>query len=317
MKARYTTEEFKVFLKAVHGDKYDYSKLIYVDSSVKIEVVCKEHDSFWISPKDHKQGAGCIKCSSAVRGFNKRTTPEDFLKKFQSVFGESLTCDHTQYTTNSTKVIVNCTEHGDFTALPSNLLAGKGCKHCGFKKRGNSLRSNTETFIEKALIVFGNKYDYSNVDYTTNYEKIEIVCKDHGSFWMQPNNHLMGKGCSACQSYGYNKGKPGTFYILVSDNLIKVGITNREVNLRVRSISKSSGKDFKVHTTFFSEDGSKVSNIEAQVLSWLKSKYSAVTEVFDGSTECFTDVNLEDLLNFVTQFQTIELQSSLQQLPKE
>jgi hypothetical protein len=55
--------------RLLHGDKYDYSKVEYVDGGVKIEVVCKEHDLFKIRPKDHLQGSACPGCNWS--GFNK------------------------------------------------------------------------------------------------------------------------------------------------------------------------------------------------------------------------------------------------------
>lgn len=53
-------------------------------------------------------------------------------------------------------------------------------------------------FIEKAKIIHGNLYNYSNVNYEHNKIKVEIICKTHGSFWQTPNNHLSGYGCIDC-----------------------------------------------------------------------------------------------------------------------
>ena len=48
-----TTEEFIKKAKAVHGDKYDYSKSIYNGVNNKIEIICPEHGSFWMTPVNH------------------------------------------------------------------------------------------------------------------------------------------------------------------------------------------------------------------------------------------------------------------------
>ena len=56
----------------------------------------------------------------------------------------------------------------------------------------------TETFIAKARLVHGNKYDYSKVEYVRSNQKVCIVCPIHGEFWQRPNSHLMGKGCDRC-----------------------------------------------------------------------------------------------------------------------
>jgi len=58
----------------------------------------------------------------------------------------------------------------------------------------------TKEFIHKALLVHGDKYDYSKVDYKKAIEKIIIICKkvEHGVFLQQPNSHLGGCGCPFC-----------------------------------------------------------------------------------------------------------------------
>jgi very-short-patch-repair endonuclease len=62
----------------------------------------------------------------------------------------------------------------------------------------------TEEFIEKAKEVHGDLYDYSLVEYEKAKIKISIICKIHGEFEQNPNDHLNGKqGCPKCN--GYNK----------------------------------------------------------------------------------------------------------------
>ncbi|MBQ2441354.1 MAG: hypothetical protein II502_04090, partial [Paludibacteraceae bacterium] len=58
-----TTEEFIQKAKQVHGDKYDYSKVEYVNSKTKVCVVCPEHGEFWQTPNSHSRGVGCSKCA--------------------------------------------------------------------------------------------------------------------------------------------------------------------------------------------------------------------------------------------------------------
>ena len=53
-------------------------------------------------------------------------------------------------------------------------------------------------FLSKAIKVHGDTYDYSLVNYRTTKDKIEIVCKEHGSFWQKPENHLAGQCCPVC-----------------------------------------------------------------------------------------------------------------------
>ncbi len=98
------------------------------------------------------------------------------------------------YINTLTKIIIICPEHGEFEQRVGDHLQGKGCIKCA----GTS-RDTTETFITKAVKVHGNTYDYSKVKYVDNSTKVEIICKEHGSFKQQPNNHTFkGYGCPTC-----------------------------------------------------------------------------------------------------------------------
>lgn len=67
-------------------------------------------------------------------------------------------------------------------------------------------RKTTEQFIEEAQQVWGDKFDYSKVEYKTRLEKVCIICPEHGEFWQTPAQHLSGAlGCKACWSEKYSK----------------------------------------------------------------------------------------------------------------
>jgi Zn finger protein HypA/HybF involved in hydrogenase expression len=55
-------ENFIEKAKAVHGDRYDYSKTSAIPT--KVEIVCPKHGSFIQSPDNHLKGSGCPKCAS-------------------------------------------------------------------------------------------------------------------------------------------------------------------------------------------------------------------------------------------------------------
>jgi hypothetical protein len=57
--------------KAIHGDLYDYSKVIFKRGSEPVEIVCSSHGSFTKSPSNHVNGAGCQKCSCEVRSLKQ------------------------------------------------------------------------------------------------------------------------------------------------------------------------------------------------------------------------------------------------------
>lgn len=55
----------------------------------------------------------------------------------------------------------------------------------------------TEEFIQKAKVVHGEKYDYSQVEYATKNIPVVIICPKHGPFKTKPSTH-MKSGCVDC-----------------------------------------------------------------------------------------------------------------------
>ncbi|QKF94106.1 hypothetical protein QKU48_gp0648 [Fadolivirus algeromassiliense] len=64
-------------------------------------------------------------------------------------------------------------------------------------------------FIERAIKIHGNKYDYSHAKYINAHTPVEIICfnGNHGSFFQSPNNHIKGKGCKKCAINNSQKGR--------------------------------------------------------------------------------------------------------------
>jgi len=91
-------------------------------------------------------------------------------------------------------VIIICKEHGEFTQIPDFHINRK----CGCPKCSNNVKLDTQTFIEKAIKIHGNKYIYSKVNYINNYTNLIIICNKHGEFTQQPYVHLLEHGCPSC-----------------------------------------------------------------------------------------------------------------------
>lgn len=131
----------------------------------------------------------------------KRKTKKEFVLNARAVHGEKYVYSKTAYIDSKTKVTITCPEHGDFSQVPSSHLAGNGCNECGRKKTTEALKKSTEDFIKKARKVHGQKYDYSQVEYTNAHQKIIIICVEHGTFEQSPSKHINGKsprGCPVC-----------------------------------------------------------------------------------------------------------------------
>ena len=61
----HTTEKFIEDAIKVHGTRYNYSKVAYINQNEKVEIICQKHGSFWQNPSNHKYGHGCPKCASS------------------------------------------------------------------------------------------------------------------------------------------------------------------------------------------------------------------------------------------------------------
>ena len=60
------TENFIETARKIHGDKYDYSKVEYINNSTKVCIICPEHGEFWQTPNKHLSGCGCPKCAGKI-----------------------------------------------------------------------------------------------------------------------------------------------------------------------------------------------------------------------------------------------------------
>jgi len=178
--------------KVVHGDKYDYSKVEYVNTNKKVIIICPIHGDFEQIPKSHYKGHGCKKCANNNLSIMKTSNNEEFIKKAIQKHGDTYNYSKINYIHGRTKVIIICPIHGDFNQTPNDHLNG-GCLKCGGKNC-----SNTEEFIKKVKQIHGDKYNYSKVNYVNANNNIIIICSIHGEFEQSPHSHLSGSGCNKC-----------------------------------------------------------------------------------------------------------------------
>lgn len=90
----------------------------------------------------------------------------------------------------------------------------------------------TQEFVEKAILVHGNKYDYSCTEYTVSREKVIIICPAHGKFLQLPTSHLQGNGCPKCARIWTNEHREN----LQKSSRRSRGMTTSEWVERAKSI---------------------------------------------------------------------------------
>ena len=96
--------------KKIHNNEYDYSLVNYINSNVKVKIICSKHGEFSQPPSDHLKGRGCIKCGYIKRGDTNRKISKELVplvKKIRSLVSHAYTKrDYSKKT--STYSILKC-----------------------------------------------------------------------------------------------------------------------------------------------------------------------------------------------------------------
>ena len=195
-KQEFTTEYFIERARKIHGDKYDYSKVVYKMADEKVCIICPEHGEFWQSPVCHLMGQGCRTCGFKYR--ERHGNPEKFIEKARKIHGDKYDYSEMEYTNSKKEIKIICPEHGEFWQRPDKHTQGHGCPKCGIERRTEKHRVTKDVFVERAMALHNGKYDYRNIQYIEMDKKIDIVCPKHGVFTQRPYDHLQGHGCPKC-----------------------------------------------------------------------------------------------------------------------
>ena len=169
--------------KEIHGDKYDYSKVVYVNNRTKVCIICPQHGEFWQTPDSHlrKNSNGCDKCANSHKAKTKTKTTEQFIKEARQVHGDKYNYSKVNYENCFKQVCIICPKHGEFWQTPDNHLQNKGCPHCLESKLEENVRKKLN--IKNIEFSFQKTFDWLKFDkklkldfYLPSY-KIGIECQ--------------------------------------------------------------------------------------------------------------------------------------------
>ena len=173
----------------IHGNKYDYSKVDYINAKTKIMITCKVHGIFEQTPSNHLSNYNCQKCSN-----NFKLNTQTFIEKANQIHNNRYDYSIANYINTDISVSIICKEHGEFKQIPDFHINRK----CGCPKCSNNVKLCLLEFITKSNKIHNNTYNYSKVDYINNKKQVIIICKKHGEFMQQPYVHLLNHGCPSC-----------------------------------------------------------------------------------------------------------------------
>lgn len=311
MPKKVTQEQFITKVKEVHGNKFDYSQVIYLCSSEKVIIICPHHGKFLQRPSNHLLGIGCPGCKGDATKKRLLSNTKEFIIKAQEKHNNRYNYDNTIYSHNLTPVSITCLKHGEFKQSPATHLKGGGCPKCGRERIAAAKKYSTKTIIEKFKDVHGMKFSYDDFEYTGFSVPSIITCPEHGGFKQSPANHLKGQGCRKCinwNSIGFTRSgwiqkypQNSILYVLLCSNstesFIKIGITGVSIKKRLYQIPY----DYKILHTFNTKSDT-VFDLEIQLHRMFKKHRYEPKINFGGRTECFNIDIYEEVNVFFFNF---------------
>lgn len=201
MARRQTKAEFIESAKLVHGNKYDYSRVEYINNRTKVTVICPQHGAFDIAPAGHvPMKYGCAAC-----GGKKKKTTEEFIKLALVKHNGKYNYSKVDYLNTSIEVIIGCPIHGDFMQTPFRHLQSYGCTKC-------SLQRTIDTKVAAGLlppqIKQRTEYELYVKDIRTitnrNYRLYKDIINPHGLTLSHQNGYHLDHVYSKRQGYTDN-----------------------------------------------------------------------------------------------------------------
>ena len=192
-----TLEQIIDDFKNKHGDKFDYSRVLYVNIDTPVEIICPRHGLFKSTPYRHmKSKHGCLKC-----GIKNYITLDELKVKCFEVHGYKFLYDFKNLERDRT-IKVTCEKHNNsFNIKWFNHIKQEygGCNFCLNEFRNSLYKSDTSSVLQRMSEIHKGIYDYSKVGEIVNlHHKISIICKKHGVFEQSANSHLQGHRCKSC-----------------------------------------------------------------------------------------------------------------------
>jgi hypothetical protein len=237
MSKKLTIEEFIEKSNKIHREKYDYSKVNYINNYIKIIIICPKHREFLQRPNSHLNGCGCPVCGFISSNKTRSKSASKFIKDAKNIHKNKYNYSKVNYINSHTKIKIICKKHGRFFQLPLNHLRGEGCSKCRYENIKILKPKSESKFIKECKKIHKNEYDYSKVNYIRAHTKIIIICKKHGKFYQTANHHLQGNKCPKCAKIISRQEIEFLNYVDIPDT-----IKNRQIYIKRKKVDGYDGK---------------------------------------------------------------------------
>lgn len=179
MAKKLTQEEWIEKARKRHGDKYDYSKVNYVNGRTKVTIICPEHGEFEQIARSHLM-YGCAKCAG-----NAHITLDEFITISNKVHKNKFDYSKSKpFQTIQDKVLIICPIHGEFYQRASDHMKGCGCNKCRCSKSKIYTPIPNKKYMREYRIWKGMKNRVTNLNGTdaNRYIQRGITCCDE---WLE------------------------------------------------------------------------------------------------------------------------------------
>jgi hypothetical protein len=209
--SRKTAEQFIKEAKEIHGDKYDYSKVDYVNCDTKVCIICPKHGEFWQTPNKHLSGRGCMKCGHEKTAQRQTFTTEQFIKKAKEIHGNKYDYSKVEYKGYDEDVCIICPTHGEFWQTPDSHLQGSNCRMCA-----NNLSKNENEVYDFIVENLGKE----------NVIKSERSILEHGSeIDVYIPSLKLGIEYNGCRWHSEQFGKDKYYHLKKTEECNKKGVS--------------------------------------------------------------------------------------------
>lgn len=236
---------------------------------------------------------------------------KEFLAKCVKHHGEIYDYSKTIFTMGRNDIIIICSIHGEVKINANNHACGHGCPKCGNEATANKRRFTKEQIVKRATDIWGDRFDYSQMEYTGILDRHEIKCNLCGEYFSQDlNNHINYKknGCPNCkENRGWSRSqwidfcnkkfidKAIVYFVRMFDeneSFIKIGMPS--MPLARRFDSKTPYKYELIKIIYGTPEFVYNKEIELH-RKFAKSRYHTLKS-FKGEFECFSIDILKDII---------------------
>lgn len=155
------TDNFVKKANLIHLNKYDYSKVKYINARSKVIIICPIHGEFEQTIDNHLHGHKCMKCSIIENNSYKPDTKDQFIEKAKLVHGDVYDYSKIDYYRSKSKIKIICKKHGIFSQKACNHLSGRGCPACVDLTNSKGQRY-TEDFLKNNKIAYKRQYTFTD-----------------------------------------------------------------------------------------------------------------------------------------------------------